>query len=375
MSFLRTAKKEPEEPSHAVAAAAPAAADDEARLLQQLAERLTGLGHSLDEAKQQMVECLLRRQSQPAAGKAAAIPDRALAALDEKLDALGMRLDQVAEEIAAGGPVMAVEATPESGKTGGEKTISDESLRAVVQPMGQRLDQVETKLRGIGEQIEAKFRTLGEQLAANRVEERLIPALTEIHQGIHDSGAAVSNALSQLYQYLDAGLRGIHELLRPPEPDATAPAPVSNAEWQRAVLGDELTDNASLDFQRQSLMDAVLQGDANACGLVGQLLVFRSSPPDKMPLVLKEIGEAYYRWEPKSRPGRNTMEEALVGWLQRCCDAAGVSNTIDLVHPGERFDSTRHNAATRGVEITDVLGWIVLRDNGRVYTKASVAVK
>ena len=52
-----------------------------------------------------------------------------------------------------------------------------------------------------------------------------------------------------------------------------------------------------------------------------------------------------------------------------------MSNTIELVHPGERFDSTRHNASKRGVEITQVLGWIVLRDNGKVYTKASVAVR
>ena len=52
-----------------------------------------------------------------------------------------------------------------------------------------------------------------------------------------------------------------------------------------------------------------------------------------------------------------------------------MSNTIELVHPGQRFDSMRHNAAERGVEITQVFGWIVLRDNGKVYTKASVAVK
>jgi hypothetical protein len=50
-------------------------------------------------------------------------------------------------------------------------------------------------------------------------------------------------------------------------------------------------------------------------------------------------------------------------------------NTIELVHPGERFDATRHNASTRGVEITEVHGWIVLRDNGKVYTKANVTVR
>ncbi len=69
------------------------------------------------------------------------------------------------------------------------------------------------------------------------------------------------------------------------------------------------------------------------------------------------------------------MEQALVAWLKRACEAAGIPNTIELVHPGERFDSARHTAATRGVEITEVRGWIVLRDNGKVYTKASVAVR
>jgi hypothetical protein len=69
------------------------------------------------------------------------------------------------------------------------------------------------------------------------------------------------------------------------------------------------------------------------------------------------------------------MEEALVQWLQRSCETAGIYNTIALVHPGERFDSARHTASSRGVEIREVHGWIVLRDNGRVYTKATVTVR
>jgi hypothetical protein len=69
------------------------------------------------------------------------------------------------------------------------------------------------------------------------------------------------------------------------------------------------------------------------------------------------------------------LEESLVRWLRRTCEAAGIFNSVELVHPGERFDSTRHSAATRGVEITQVQGWVVLRDNGKVYTKATVTAR
>jgi hypothetical protein len=35
----------------------------------------------------------------------------------------------------------------------------------------------------------------------------------------------------------------------------------------------------------------------------------------------------------------------------------------------------RHNAAERGVEVADVFGWVVLRDNGKVYSKANVSLR
>ena len=130
-----------------------------------------------------------------------------------------------------------------------------------------------------------------------------------------------------------------------------------------------------LEAQRRQLIEDLLAGREGACSLVGQLLVFRSAMTDKMPPLLKDIGEAYYRWQPKTRAGSNPMEQTLVRWLMQTMQDAGIPNTIELVHPGERFDSTRHNANSRGVEITEVCGWIVLRDNGKVYTKAAVAVK
>ena len=122
-------------------------------------------------------------------------------------------------------------------------------------------------------------------------------------------------------------------------------------------------------------MSGVLQGDSGSLSLAGQLLLFQSATPEKLPSLLKELGEAYYRWHLKTTPVTNKFEQELVAWLQRKCEEEGIPNTIELVHPGERFDSSRHTASGRGVEITEVNGWIVLRDNGKVYTKASVTVK
>ena len=127
-------------------------------------------------------------------------------------------------------------------------------------------------------------------------------------------------------------------------------------------------------MRQQFLMD-VLRNHAGAVALAGQLFLFHSSPVERLPQLLKEIGEAYYRWQPKSQPGESPVEKALAAWLQKACEDAGIHNTIELVHPGERFDAARHNAASRGVEISEVYGWIVLRDNGKVYTKAAVAVR
>jgi hypothetical protein len=175
---------------------------------------------------------------------------------------------------------------------------------------------------------------------------------------------------------LDGGFQEIARLLCPPEPVAEPqPAPRVTGDWERAIVGPGLAANAGLAFQRQQLVTGVLDGDAGACALAGQLLVFQSAPAERLPQLLKDIGEAYYRWQPKTRAASNPMEEALVAWLRQCCDLAGISNTIELVHPGERFDAARHNAASRGVEITAVHGWIVLRDNGKVYMKAAVDVR
>lgn len=198
----------------------------------------------------------------------------------------------------------------------------------------------------------------------------------------------VSLALAQLQEQLQSQFQEMARLLCPigekldrladrrsPPQETSAPAAADHLAWQRAILGTDLAAAADLADQRQRLIDDVLRGNQAACGLAGQLLIFQSAPAERLPQLLKDIGEAYYHWEPKPRAGASVLEKALVQWLQRYCEAAGLANTIELVHPGERFDASRHHAASRGVEITEVHGWIVLRDNGKVYMKATVSVR
>jgi hypothetical protein len=254
-----------------------------------------------------------------------------------------------------------------SSATPAAQAPADQSLAAALRPVQEKLDQ-----------IEARLNSLGPAAAAGEPDDAVATAIAQLRDRITEQSESLGAALRQLRQQLDDGLAKIAECIRPAqpaEPSEPAATPATSADWQRALLGRQLAEDPALGFQRQQLFHGVLEGHPAACALVGQMLVFHSAPAEKMPALLKEIGEAYYRWQPKTKPGSNKMEDALVSWLKKTCDEAGIANTIELVHPGERFDSARHSASGRGVEITEVHGWIVLRDNGKVYTKASVAVK
>ncbi|MEK6237799.1 MAG: hypothetical protein N2C14_24070, partial [Planctomycetales bacterium] len=69
------------------------------------------------------------------------------------------------------------------------------------------------------------------------------------------------------------------------------------------------------------------------------------------------------------------LRDAMIDWALTFCREGGAKHVIELVQPGDRYDSKRHTAKDRGVEVVEVLGWVVLRDNGKVYTKANVVLK
>jgi hypothetical protein len=370
---------------------APRVAAGNADVLALLTQRLETLGQMLDETKEQVTSYLLHRESQSSgddvakalARKVDALADRleqgpGSRGLEQKLDALYGKIDQLAGAVARGGSASAAP----SGDGGGSG-VSEATLKSAVRPVADKLEQFDARLKSID--------SLKESLAPALA--KLRDAQAEQHNtqnaGIRQLGEMMTPYLNAMAQYLpaiqqqvvaahqhaDAGLREILNILRPPQPEAAAEGPAVGGDWQEAILGGELAHNPALSADKNQLLKGVLSSDPGACGLVGSLLVFRSAAADKMPPLLKDIGEAFYRWQPKTSNRPSELEKALSEWLMRSCDQAGMSNTIELVNPGERFDSARHNASRPGVEITQVLGWIVLRDNGKVYTKASVAVK
>jgi hypothetical protein len=348
-SPLRTASREA--PRQAVAPSDP---------LPALTERLESLGQLLDEAKEQVTSYLLHRESQSSSDDVSKL-------LARKFDALAERLDKAA---GGGSP-----AAPSAGDGGGSG-VSEAALK----PVAEKLDQFDARLKSID--------ALKEPIVAALT--KLRDAHIEQHNALGTSLRQIGemvpqyfNALPQYFnavqqqvvaaqQHADAGLRTIIDILRPPQKET---GPTVGGDWQEALLGGELAHNPALNADKNRLLSGVLSGDPAACGLVGSLLLFRSAAADKMPPLLKDLGEAFYRWHTKTSNRPSELEKALAEWAMRACDQAGMANTIELVNPGERFDSLRHNASRPGVEITQVLGWIVLRDNGKVYTKASVAVK
>lgn len=147
------------------------------------------------------------------------------------------------------------------------------------------------------------------------------------------------------------------------------------ARWEGLVFGPELAGQERIAKERRALIRGLMDEEPDALVLAGQLMIFRGSSGDRLPVLLKDLGEAYYRWNPQSAGGADPFRDTLGGWLQRQCERGGSVMKIELVRPGDRFDNKRHNAKDPGVEVTEVYGWVVLRDNGKVYTKANVAVQ
>jgi len=273
-----------------------------------------------------------------------------LPALTERLETLGRMLDEAKEQVTS----YLLHREAQSG--------GDDDARVLARKVDALAERLE---HSAGSGLELKLDALCGK----------IDQLPQYFNALPQYFTALQQQVVAAQQHADAGLRAIIDMLRPPQAETAAAEPAVGGDWQEALLGGELAHNPALKADKNRLLSGVLSGDPGACGLVGSLLQFRAAAADRMPPLLKDIGEAFYRWQPKTSSKPSELEKALVQCLMRACDQASMANTIELVSPGERFDSLRHNSPRPGVEITQVLGWIVLRDNGKVYTKASVAVK
>lgn len=154
------------------------------------------------------------------------------------------------------------------------------------------------------------------------------------------------------------------------------PSSSDEQSWLHVMLGPELSGDPRMNAAMNWLEQSVKNSHEDALCLLGQLLVFRFASTDRKPNLLKDVGEAFYRCFPKTKDTSDPFEDALAGWLRQLCEAAGLVNSIEIVHPGERFDPSKHAPLERGgVEVAKVLGWVVLRDQGRVYSKALVQTR
>jgi hypothetical protein len=173
----------------------------------------------------------------------------------------------------------------------------------------------------------------------------------------------------------------VAEPVRPAQPAAprAEPGPASIAvtgsgggNWSQIVFGDQLRAIAGVSHLSGSLLADVYEGDNDALGLLGQVLTFRSATAERKPKLLKDLGEAFYLWKPRGDP---ELRDPLIAWLHVLLDQADIPNRVEIVQAGDRFDLQRHTSRERGVEVGEVYGWVVLRENGKVYSKANVSAK
>lgn len=156
------------------------------------------------------------------------------------------------------------------------------------------------------------------------------------------------------------------------QPGESVTISVGGGNWSQILFGDHLGIDPAIGSLSGSLLSDVYQGNLDAMSLMGCLLTFRSEAPDRKPRLLKDMGEAFYRWRPDDNA---SLRDALITWVHAELDSVDVGNRITLAQVGDRYDMQRHNAKERGVEVAQVQGWIVLRDNGKVYSKANVTVQ
>ena len=293
-------------------------------------------------------------------------------------------------------------------------------LQLAVAEIGERLERQRDDATKTAVELQERLRDLAQRMAQTEREttEKLAAAEQAIAQARAEANAAVASengpvALGESSDAPEKQVAAVSEVrvavapppapvagespqLEPAAPVAAAPqampvAPATVAQaipaqpaaattrgdlaWEQTVFGAELAANRALAADRAELIEGMLSGDDTAAALAGQLLIFNAASAERMPQLLKDVGEAYYAWRPHTSGGDDPLRDALIAYLASRCEAVGVFNSIELVRPGDRFDQKKHNSKHRGGEIDGVFGWVVLRDNGNVYTKASVAAK
>jgi hypothetical protein len=201
------------------------------------------------------------------------------------------------------------------------------------------------------------------------------PPLAEILEVIRPHVEKIEEGFTAIRVTLDA-LAG-HVGGSPSPPPVARPEPIvvsggDGGNWSGILFGENLHAEPSISHLSGSLVADVHAGDCQAIALAGQVMTFRTGSAEQKARLLKDVGEAFYAWKPE---GDDRLLLPLIAWIHAELDAVQLGNRIMVVQVGDRYDMQRHHAKQPGVEVADVYGWIVLRENGKVFSKASVAVK
>ena len=327
--------------------------------LSEIASSLDKINGLMDEAKKQLTNHLLQEEKKATAAPAASAPVD-LSPLKTMIQSVLTRLDEMGSKIGQSSGVSAGASNPNAAAK-------------------QDVAEAVTHVSGL---FDTQNHNL--QVAFNALDSKITDAVNYLVANLKGSTAPAQSAATA----------PVVEAPKPapaPQPEPQ-PAPqqhtpviqtmvnkvtggISRDQLMKIILGQELCANGALSVYRDELLDGFLRGDRASAGLICAMIEFQSSTPERMPRLLQDIGEAYYRWHPKRGQGADPFERALAHNVCAVCEANGIKNTIELVETGQRFDSGRHNSNSRGVEITEVKGWVVLRDNGKVYTRAAVEVQ
>ncbi|MBQ2621757.1 MAG: hypothetical protein IJF84_10505 [Thermoguttaceae bacterium] len=328
--------------------------------LSEIASSLDKINGLMDEAKKQLTNHLLQEEKKASAAPAASAPVD-LSPLKTMIQSVLTRLDEMGSKI---------------GQNTGSAAAGAPNPNAAAK---QDVADAVTHVSGL---FDTQNHNL--QVAFNALDSKITDAVNYLVANLKGSAAPAQPVTAA----------PVAETPKPapapqpePQPAPQQHAPViqtvvnkvtggiSRDQLMKIILGQDLCSIGSLSVYRDELLDGFLRGDRASAGLIGAMIEFQSSTPERMPRLLQDIGEAYYRWHPKRGQGADPFERALAQNVCALCEANGIKNTIELVETGQRFDSGRHNSNSRGVEITEVKGWVVLRDNGKVYTRAAVEVQ
>src|SRR6185295_2647441 len=132
------------------------------------------------------------------------------------------------------------------------------------------------------------------------------------------------------------------------------------------LFGRDLVQDSRTADGLTELTRRLADDDPPAVGFVGELLCWRSATRERIPKLLGDVGDAYYACFPRTTDQVAPLEQALVDILVKRCVDCDVPNSIELVHLGERFSPSRHRvrAGERGVEVTEICGWVVSGPDG-----------